>query len=135
MKKVITASIDEGLAETMEAFLKLEGGTRSNLISGLLAGFLKYDIVENIKIETLRPMYPHKCLQCMNTWKSFKQKPAVCPSCKSYNWSVRGSQRAMHIELQLLCSKFGTLIPEIAARLDLPEDNLTAVLKKEKPIK
>lgn len=27
-----------------------------------------------------------RCLRCGYTWRSFKERPGVCPRCKSYAW-------------------------------------------------
>lgn len=31
-------------------------------------------------------IYEHTCQHCAHIWRSDRERPSVCPSCKSYNW-------------------------------------------------
>jgi len=136
MKKIITASIDEKLSEAITEYLKDNPGmTRSCLISEAVANVIGYDLERVTKVAADREKHKHRCKQCGFKWESFKQSPAVCPDCKSYFWDTKGGQRVMFLELQLKLGRFGSLISDIAARLQLPEKDLTAVLTRERPVK
>lgn len=38
---------------------------------------------------------PHRCtcLHCNKQWWTFKERPVVCPKCKSYNWDKPPQRR------------------------------------------
>jgi hypothetical protein len=91
--------------------------------------------------------HKHECLVCTKKWDSSKADPAVCPSCKSYDWkdgkakgkrgqTVPGglSARTMYVEFVRLFKSALMPMAEFAQLIGTSEDKLRPYFTQDQPV-